>query len=301
MSAYVADRMGAPLVFIAVLVVLGAYVGIGYARGIGAGAIGLTTEIAALLTYLIGAIAAAGELTIAAPSAVGITTLLALKPWTERLVQSIDAEDLQATLRFAVVAALVLPLLPNEPLGPPRRNHTVDGRAQPRRRLGLSRHRRQRHRHRRRHQHSGEGGDDLVPGQSPAASVDRPGGRRHGDRHPRPDLRHLMPEDPPMDLGPTVGSTCSLSGMILAFFIECSCPPDRRAATVGGGDFASVEDFFDSYQLTHIECQSCNTYYQLIGYIDEDGVEKRVARHDEAETSSPRQRLRSSFRPRHLG
>src|SRR5690606_5859830 len=115
MSAYVADRMGAPLVFIAVLVVLGAYVGIGYARGIGAGDIGLTTEIAALLTYLIGAIAAAGELTIAAPSAVGITTLLALKPWTERLVQSIDAEDLQATLRFAVVAALVLPLLPNEP------------------------------------------------------------------------------------------------------------------------------------------------------------------------------------------
>lgn len=80
MSAYVADRMGAPLVFIAVLVVLGAYVGIGYARGIGAGDIGLTTEIAALLTYLIGAIAAAGELTIAAASAVRITTLLTLSP-----------------------------------------------------------------------------------------------------------------------------------------------------------------------------------------------------------------------------
>lgn len=118
MSSYLADEMGAPLVFIAVLVVLGAYVGIGYARHIRGGDIGLTTEIAALLTYLVGAIAAAGELTIAAASAVGITTLLALKPWTERLVQSIDAEDLQATLRFAVVAALVLPLLPDEPLGP---------------------------------------------------------------------------------------------------------------------------------------------------------------------------------------
>lgn len=103
-----------------------------------------------------------------------------------------------------------------------------------------------------------------------------------------------------MDLRRAIRTASSLVSMILAFFIECSCPPDRRAATVGGGDFESVEDFLDSYQLTHIECQSCNTYYQLIGYIDEDGVEKRVARHDEAETPS-RQRLRSSFRPRHLG
>jgi hypothetical protein len=88
--------------------------------------------------------------------------------------------------------------------------------------------------------------------------------------------------------------------MILAFFIECDCPPDRRAATVGGGDFESVEEFLDSYQLTHIECQACHTYYQLIGYIDENGVEKRVARADRPQTS-PRQRLRESFRPRNLG
>jgi uncharacterized membrane protein (DUF4010 family) len=119
MSAYVAQEWESAFIFIAVMVVLGAYVGISYAFHIRGGDIGLTTEIAALLTFLIGAIAAAGHLTIAAASAVGITTLLALKPWTEKLVQSIDAEDLQATLRFAVVAALLLPLLPDEPLGPP--------------------------------------------------------------------------------------------------------------------------------------------------------------------------------------
>ena len=119
MSAYVTQETGLPLVFVAVLAVVGVYVGIGYAFNIRGGDVGITTEIAAILTFLIGAIAAAGQLAIAAAGAVGITTLLALKPWTEKLVQSIEAEDLEATLRFAVVAALVLPLLPHNPLGPP--------------------------------------------------------------------------------------------------------------------------------------------------------------------------------------
>lgn len=88
--------------------------------------------------------------------------------------------------------------------------------------------------------------------------------------------------------------------MILAFFIECECPPDRREATVGGGDFETVEDFFDSYQLTHIECQSCHTYYRLIGYIDESGVEKRVAAPQERTAAPPRRRLRSSPGSRRL-
>ena len=78
--------------------------------------------------------------------------------------------------------------------------------------------------------------------------------------------------------------------MVLAFFIECACPPDRRAATVGGGDFESAEDFLESYQLTHIECQACRTYYQLIGYIDESGVERRVGSAPEPRPASRRRR-----------
>lgn len=63
---------------------------------------------------------------------------------------------------------------------------------------------------------------------------------------------------------------------VLAFFIECACPPDRRSATVGAGDIKSVDEFLDSYPLTHIVCQTCDTYYQLIGYIDDSGTERRV-------------------------
>ncbi|MGH8912154.1 MAG: hypothetical protein ACRDVD_06550 [Acidimicrobiia bacterium] len=87
--------------------------------------------------------------------------------------------------------------------------------------------------------------------------------------------------------------------MVLAFFIECSCPPDRRGATVGGGDFDSVEDFLDSYQLTHIECRACRTYYNLIGYIDESGVERMVAP-QRMPPPPARQRLLASFRSRSL-
>ncbi|CAN5749230.1 hypothetical protein BH23ACT5_BH23ACT5_24110 [soil metagenome] len=79
--------------------------------------------------------------------------------------------------------------------------------------------------------------------------------------------------------------------MILAFFIECECPPDRRAATVGGGEFSSVEEFLESYQLTHIECWSCRNYYRLIGYMDETGVERAVSREVEAPPRPRRRRL----------
>lgn len=64
---------------------------------------------------------------------------------------------------------------------------------------------------------------------------------------------------------------------MLAFFIECACPPERRSATVGAGDeLKTVEDFLSNYALTHIVCGSCDTYYRLIGYIDESGIERTV-------------------------
>lgn len=63
---------------------------------------------------------------------------------------------------------------------------------------------------------------------------------------------------------------------MLAFFIECACPPGRRSATVGAGDIRSVEEFIANYSLTHIVCDACNTYYRLIGFIDDAGVECRV-------------------------
>ncbi|HEX2153890.1 MAG TPA: hypothetical protein VHL52_07925 [Acidimicrobiia bacterium] len=87
---------------------------------------------------------------------------------------------------------------------------------------------------------------------------------------------------------------------MLAFFMECACPPDGRSLTVGAGELASVEEFLDSYPLTHIVCQSCDSYYQLIGYIDQDGVERRVGPSIEPSLSRTRRgrRMASAIRSR---
>ena len=79
--------------------------------------LGVTTEIAALVIFCAGALAGFGELTAAVAAGVLTASLLAIKPFTRQLSASIDGEDVYATLKFAVVAALVLPLLPDETYG----------------------------------------------------------------------------------------------------------------------------------------------------------------------------------------
>ena len=54
-------------------------------------------------------------------TALGVVTtvLLALKLQTQSLVRNITREDVYATLKFAVITAIILPLLPREGFGPP--------------------------------------------------------------------------------------------------------------------------------------------------------------------------------------
>jgi uncharacterized membrane protein (DUF4010 family) len=83
-----------------------------------AGDVGLTTEIAALVTFLAGALCYWGLLALAAALAVGTTALLALKLHTRLLAQRITREDVYATLKFAFITAIVLPVLPAVGFGP---------------------------------------------------------------------------------------------------------------------------------------------------------------------------------------
>ncbi len=79
---------------------------------------GTTTESAALATYWVGAIAGAGELVLAAAIGITIAILLASKERLEAFPQAMTREELRATLVLAVIAAVILPLLPNEGHGP---------------------------------------------------------------------------------------------------------------------------------------------------------------------------------------
>jgi uncharacterized membrane protein (DUF4010 family) len=45
--------------------------------------------------------------------------LLTLKDYLHRLARRVELEDVEATLQFAVISVIILPLLPNETFGPP--------------------------------------------------------------------------------------------------------------------------------------------------------------------------------------
>lgn len=87
---------------------------------------GLTSEAAFILAFLLGALAASDEIIaplqrkvfLVASAAIVATLLLSLKPRLHSVVRRASPEDVLATLKFLVVAVVVLPLLPNETYGP---------------------------------------------------------------------------------------------------------------------------------------------------------------------------------------
>ena len=119
LGAYAAALLGSPLVFAATMAVGGGLIVVAYMAGVKRGDIGLTTEVAALVTLFAGALCAWGELATGAAVGVVTTVLLALKVESESLVRNLTREDVAATLKFAVITLLVLPLLPDATYGPP--------------------------------------------------------------------------------------------------------------------------------------------------------------------------------------
>jgi uncharacterized membrane protein (DUF4010 family) len=118
LGALLADRFDNVTVFAATLIVVGAVIAIGYLSGVRDGSHGVTTELAAITTFMAGALAGMGELSLAVGVSVATTALLAAKPYTRSFVAHIDRQDVEATIQFAVLVALVLPVLPREPIGP---------------------------------------------------------------------------------------------------------------------------------------------------------------------------------------
>ncbi|MFB6279431.1 MAG: MgtC/SapB family protein [Salinibacter sp.] len=79
---------------------------------------GLTTEMAVLVTFFTGALCYWDYLRLGAALGVGTAVLLSLKVQTHSLARNLDREDVFATLKFAVITVIVLPLLPQQGYGP---------------------------------------------------------------------------------------------------------------------------------------------------------------------------------------
>jgi uncharacterized membrane protein (DUF4010 family) len=78
----------------------------------------ITSLVAGLLTFVFGALAAVGEVTIAAASAVVTTLLLAYKPLLHRWVGGLEPEELRAGIKLLLISVVLLPVLPNQGYGP---------------------------------------------------------------------------------------------------------------------------------------------------------------------------------------
>ena len=79
---------------------------------------GITTEVAVLLMYGVGAALAAGYATVAIVTGGGVAVLLHWKNPMHELVTRIGEADAQAIFRLALIALVILPLLPNRAFGP---------------------------------------------------------------------------------------------------------------------------------------------------------------------------------------
>lgn len=118
LAAFAADQVAAPAAFVGVVLIVGTFIAIGYFVDAWRGKIGLTSEVATLVVVLTGALCYWDQLALAVAVGVATTVLLSLKLETRTLVRRITREDIYATLKFAVITAIVLPVLPNRDFGP---------------------------------------------------------------------------------------------------------------------------------------------------------------------------------------
>lgn len=79
---------------------------------------GITTEIAELLTFSLGALAVRGQMDVAAAGGVVVLALLALKETLHQFVLRVEAKEIRAAIRLLLISVVMLPLLPNQGYGP---------------------------------------------------------------------------------------------------------------------------------------------------------------------------------------
>jgi uncharacterized membrane protein (DUF4010 family) len=118
-AAMVADMLDSPWAFVGIVFPLGLLIAVAYFITAWRGGMGMTTEVAALVTILAGALAYWEQITLAVALAVVTTGLLSLKLELHGFVERLTREDIFAVLKFALITAIILPVLPNETYGPP--------------------------------------------------------------------------------------------------------------------------------------------------------------------------------------
>ena len=118
LAGYLDKSLGLSVWALVIFVLVGVLLVSAYVVAAIRGDTGITTEVSALLAFLLGLLCAHGQLQLASAIAVVMALLLALKEWLHRLATQINTADVEATLKFAIVTLIILPLVPNDSYGP---------------------------------------------------------------------------------------------------------------------------------------------------------------------------------------
>lgn len=118
-AALVAETLDSAWGFVSVVVPLGLLITAAYFITAWRGEAGMTTEVAAVVTILAGALCYWDQLPLAVALGVATTALLSFKLELHGFVARLQREDIVAALKFAIISAIILPVLPDSPLGPP--------------------------------------------------------------------------------------------------------------------------------------------------------------------------------------
>lgn len=89
-----------------------------YRLSAASGGAGGTTEIATILTFMLGVLVFFELILLALAITVVILLLLAFKPSLHLFVKKLSKQELVAIIQFLIISALILPFLPDENFGP---------------------------------------------------------------------------------------------------------------------------------------------------------------------------------------
>jgi uncharacterized membrane protein (DUF4010 family) len=118
LSVYAGELSGLPWIVGLMFVGILALVISSYQVTAKKGEIGSTTEVSVLITFFVGCLCVWNEVGIAGAITVITMLLLALKGWLHGLASRIEPSDVEATLKFAIITLLILPLVPDTNFGP---------------------------------------------------------------------------------------------------------------------------------------------------------------------------------------
>ena len=80
--------------------------------------VGITTDVAMLLMYAVGAFLVVGPMAVAVAVGGGLAVLLQFKPEMHHFAKTLGDEDLKAVMQFVLITCIILPVLPNKTFGP---------------------------------------------------------------------------------------------------------------------------------------------------------------------------------------